>query len=405
VLRYGGSMVNAPEYRWKKMIGPRDRRPPYRGLWYPYSSNGWGIIDFLNLCEAAGFLGVPDFNMDESPQDMADFVEYVNAPAETEWGKRRAADGHAAPFKLKYLELGNEEAVNEVYWKKFKPLAEAIWAKDPMIVLIVGDFVYGQHIADPYNFKGAPLITSLAAHKKILDFAKLHNKPVWFDIHINNDNPREPEGQLVVVGELVAWLGKISPGADFKICIFEENSGNHALRRGLGHARAIDGVQRLGNWVPILCAANCLQPDGQNDNGWDQGLLFLNPCQVWGQPSYYVTQMIAKNDLPKCVKAEVTTKIEGLDVTARVSDDDRVLALQVMNPSKEKVTARIEIDGFARSSAIVKVGEISGELNDRNTAQQPKRIAPVEREWKEETKEGRLEYSFPGQSFTTLRFE
>src|SRR2546430_6388310 len=91
VLRYGGSMVNAPEYRWKKMIGPRDRRAPYRGTWYPYSSNGWGIIDFLSLCEAAGFMGVPDFNMDESPRDMADFVEYVNGPAETEWGKRRAA--------------------------------------------------------------------------------------------------------------------------------------------------------------------------------------------------------------------------------------------------------------------------------------------------------------------------
>src|SRR5262249_35119780 len=28
VLRYGGSMINHAEYRWKKMIGPRDRRPP-----------------------------------------------------------------------------------------------------------------------------------------------------------------------------------------------------------------------------------------------------------------------------------------------------------------------------------------------------------------------------------------
>src|SRR5262249_31002564 len=36
VLRYGGSMVNCPEYRWKKMIGPRDTRPPYKGTWYPY---------------------------------------------------------------------------------------------------------------------------------------------------------------------------------------------------------------------------------------------------------------------------------------------------------------------------------------------------------------------------------
>jgi hypothetical protein len=59
VLRYGGSMVNHAEYRWKKMVGPSDCRPPYKGTWYPHSSNGWGIFDFLNFCEAAGFLGIP----------------------------------------------------------------------------------------------------------------------------------------------------------------------------------------------------------------------------------------------------------------------------------------------------------------------------------------------------------
>src|SRR5262249_38953521 len=49
VLRYGGSMINHPAYRWKNMIGPRDRRPPTAGTWYPYSSNGWGIFDFLDF--------------------------------------------------------------------------------------------------------------------------------------------------------------------------------------------------------------------------------------------------------------------------------------------------------------------------------------------------------------------
>ncbi len=40
VLRYGGSMVNAAGYRWKNMVGPRERRPPYefRGHAYPYSN-------------------------------------------------------------------------------------------------------------------------------------------------------------------------------------------------------------------------------------------------------------------------------------------------------------------------------------------------------------------------------
>ena len=124
VLRYGGSMINHGEYRWKKMIGPRDRRPPYRGTWYPYSSNGWGIPDFMTFCEKAGFEYVPALSVDETPQDMGDFIRYAKEPSDSEWGRRRAADGHPEPFRLRYVELGNEERVDSSYFGKFKPLAE-----------------------------------------------------------------------------------------------------------------------------------------------------------------------------------------------------------------------------------------------------------------------------------------
>ncbi len=167
VLRYGGSMVNHPQYRWKNMVGPRDRRPPCQGFWYRYSSNGWGILDFINFCEAAGFEYVPAFNLDESPQDMADFIEYVKGAADSRWGARRAAAGHPAPYRLKYLELGNEERVDERYAAKFEKLAAAIWAKDPTIVPVVGDFEYGKPIGDPLNFDGAASrIKTLAAHRR-----------------------------------------------------------------------------------------------------------------------------------------------------------------------------------------------------------------------------------------------
>ena len=85
---------------------------------------------------------VPAFNMDETPQDMADFIEYAKGPADSAWGRRRAADGHPQPYRLNYMELGNEERVDEKYAAKFEALAEAIWAKDPEIILVVGDFVY-----------------------------------------------------------------------------------------------------------------------------------------------------------------------------------------------------------------------------------------------------------------------
>ncbi len=73
-------------------------------------------------------------------------------------------------------------------------------------------------------------------------------------------------------------LQKISNGARFKVLTFEFNSNSHSQKRALANALAIQGIERDGQ-IPIATAANALQPDGQNDNGWNQGLLFLNPSR------------------------------------------------------------------------------------------------------------------------------
>ena len=404
VLRYGGSMVNHAEYRWKKMIGPRDRRPPYPGTWYRYSSNGWGIFDFLNFCEAAGFLGIPAVNMDETPADMADFMEYVNGAAKSEWGRRRAADGHPAPYGLKYIELGNEEAVNEDYWRKFKALAEAIWAKDAGVVLVVGDFAYDKVIEDPYNFSGAPRIRTLAAHKKILDLEREHGREVWFDVHVGTEEPPAPNG-MPGVRSFIEQLGRISPGAKYRVVVFEFNAGNHALKRALANACAINQLERMGDRVAIACSANCLQPYKQNDNDWNQGLLFLSPSQVWAQPPYYVTQMVSRHYLPLCVKTEATSAGNALDATATRSEDGKTLTLQVVNTGKTAMPARIMLDGFVPGKRAAHATVLTGDWDAINTPEEPERIKPSESEWQYELKAGAVSRTFPGYSFTVLQFK
>ena len=37
----------------------------------------------------------------------------LNGPADTEWARRRAQSGRPAPYQLKYLQLGNEERVDD----------------------------------------------------------------------------------------------------------------------------------------------------------------------------------------------------------------------------------------------------------------------------------------------------
>ncbi len=229
VLRYGGSMVNRAGYKWKNMIGPRDLRPPYPGHWYRYSSDGWGIPDFMDFCEAAGFEYIPAFNMGETPEDMADFIEYAKGPSDSVWGRRRVADGHPQPYRLRYIELGNEERVDEQYADKFEALAKAIWAKDKLVIPVVGDFAYDKQIQDPFHFSGAASrITTLTAHQRILQLAKANDGEVWFDVHVNTETPAATNTSLAGMFSFADALDKIADGARHRVVVFELNAGNHA---------------------------------------------------------------------------------------------------------------------------------------------------------------------------------
>ncbi len=86
VLRYGGSMVNHGGYKWKNMIGPRDRRPPYAGTWYRYSPTAGAFWTSWISARRPAFEYIPAFNMGETPQDMADFIEYAKGPADSRLG-------------------------------------------------------------------------------------------------------------------------------------------------------------------------------------------------------------------------------------------------------------------------------------------------------------------------------
>ena len=405
VLRYGGSMVNKAGYKWKNMIGPRDRRPPYSGTWYKYSSNGWGIPDFMDFCEAAGFEYIPAFNMGETPQDMADFIEYAKGAADTQWGRRRVAEGHPQPYRLRYIELGNEERVDAKYADKFEALAKAIWAKDKDIIPVVGDFAYDKQIQDPFNFAGAASgITNLAAHRRILQFGKASHGEVWFDVHVNTERPVPTNTSLAGMFSFADALDKVADGARHKVVVFEFNAGNHAQRRALANAQAILDIERDGR-IPIATSANALQPDGQNNNGWNQGLLFLNPSQVWLQPPGYVTQMFSRNYLPQLVQCDVTGAQGQLNAGATRSDDGKTLVLQAVNPGVLAVTAQIHITGFVSAVPTAQVTELSGQPDAVNTAGQAEAIVPKHSEWRHEIKEGVTSHTFPPHSLTVIRVE
>ena len=99
----------ADEYHWRKGIGPQrveTLNPNWGGVIEPNSFGTHEFMDFLDQIGAEAFLSV---NVGSgTPQEAAEWLEYLTTAQPTTLSKERAANGHAAPYKIAYLGIGNE---------------------------------------------------------------------------------------------------------------------------------------------------------------------------------------------------------------------------------------------------------------------------------------------------------
>lgn len=60
-------------------------------------------------------------------QDVLDLIEYANGDAKkTVWGRERAKAGHPEPFNLKYLGVGNEDMISDIFEERFTMIYKAV---------------------------------------------------------------------------------------------------------------------------------------------------------------------------------------------------------------------------------------------------------------------------------------
>ena len=81
----------------------------------------------MDFCDAVGIEPVFTTNAvgPETPQDMADLVEYLYGGPDTTWGKMRIADGRTKPYETKFFELGNVRTLSCMCWAM--TAADAAW--------------------------------------------------------------------------------------------------------------------------------------------------------------------------------------------------------------------------------------------------------------------------------------
>jgi alpha-N-arabinofuranosidase len=99
----------ADEYHWRKGIGPRrdvTLNPNWGGVTEPNTFGTHEFMDFLGQIGAEAYLSV---NVGSgTPQEAAEWLEYLTTAQPTALAKERAANGRNEPYKIAYLGIGNE---------------------------------------------------------------------------------------------------------------------------------------------------------------------------------------------------------------------------------------------------------------------------------------------------------
>jgi alpha-N-arabinofuranosidase len=110
VVRWPGGCF-ADEYHWREGVGPREKRPVrvnthWGGI---EETNAFGTHEFMNFAELIGADAYVSGNVgDGTPEEMAQWVEYMTSATTSTLAKERRANGRDKPWKLPFFGLGNE---------------------------------------------------------------------------------------------------------------------------------------------------------------------------------------------------------------------------------------------------------------------------------------------------------
>lgn len=277
-------------FDWKKTLGDPAARPGEYSTWGYRCSYGFGYYEMLQFCEDIGAKAMyvcnvglgcqfrmgdacPKHEMDFYLDDCMDAIEYALGDETTEWGARRVADGHPAPFPLQYVEIGNENWGSE-YDRRYDIFYKAIKEKYPQLTLI-------------YNEMPQREGPTQIAKTDMID-PHWYVDPYFFFRNTTLFDSYERGKYEVYVGEYA--------------CNRSVGSGN--MLGALSEAAFIGGMERNGDLVTMASYAPLFEH--RHDRSWQTNLIWIDTDQTLGRSSYYVQKMAAENRPTYNVKSNIT---------------------------------------------------------------------------------------------------
>ena len=413
-LRFpGGNYVEGntiPErFDWKKTIGPISDRPGHPSCWRYWSTDGMGLLEFLEWCEdlhmqpvLAVYAGyslrdqhvTPGPDLEPYVQDALDEIEYVTGDTTTTWGARRAKDGHPAPFPLEYVEIGNEDWFDRSgsYDGRFAQIFDAIKVKYPKLQLIATTPVKSRtpDVLDDHFYRSSMQMQS--------------------DTHHYDKTDRN--GPKIFVGEWATREGAPTPN----------------MNAALGDAAWMTGMERNSDLVIMHCYAPLFVNVNPGGMQWRTDLIGYDALNSYGSPAYYAQVMFSANrgdvvlpvvsenlptrdwQPPASRRGGATStnlppiqKVPTLFFNATRETKMGTIILKVVNSADAAQTVRVEIGGAgvdAKGEAIVLQANAA---DGTNSITEPTKIVPVAQAV--EDLSGNFKRTFPPYSITVLRMK
>jgi alpha-L-arabinofuranosidase len=361
VIRWGGSVCDPGEYRWKTGIGNRDLRTPFANkVWGRIDSNDVGIDEFCQFCELVEAQPLICLSFSDGSASAGDLVEYCNGDPGTGWGAKRAANGHPAPYRVKYWQIGNEiGGDNEEYLRQFPAFAQQMKRADPAVQLLAS--FPSQKLLDRVGRD----ISCLGPHHYTPDFAGCDR-----DFH-----------QL-------AEMIRATPGcAHIKVAVTEWNiSGGSwgvmrhkflTLETALLNARYLNLLMRHSDKAELACRSNMA-------NSLGSGIIETSPAGLLKRPSFYVMRLYAPHAKP--VPWQVPSSVEGLDVFVCGSADRKTAVLFAVNSRSEPVACTLTFDAWDTAARLVGAEAVCDTLDARepdvmNHWDAPDRVRTIPLSW------------------------
>ena len=373
VIRWPGGCF-ASSYQWKQGIGPQHKRLPHpREIWDDLDVYSFGTDEFVEMCRRVGAeplivvnLGFRQWNnnadINDYTQDILDWIEYCNGPANSKWGKVRAANGHTEPYNVIYWELDNEtwHTPAETYAKRVFEIAPLMKKIDPSIKLIAcgsGGMSKRNRNGMAYN----RIVIERCAH--VLDYLSIH--------HYENPDrfargPRDYEAFFREIGELIEQ----SKNPDLKVYVSEWNAQSTDWRTGLYCSGLLNAFERCSDILGMAGPALFLRH--LSATAWDNAFINFDNRTWFPAPNYVVMKLWRDHYAPYCI--DITGQTNELNIVGTKSADGKSLYVKCVNPSSESQNIRLNVaDGFDPASADMTF-VAPGPLESRNTLEKPMRV-------------------------------